>query len=491
MAPHNGTRPIIKYLFILLALLAPNLRAQSTVDNIPDPKHTGTGYVSNPDQILDEATVAAINSELSELEQNTTVQVAVVAVQSIGNEDIFTFAQNLFTHWGIGSSTNDNGLLVLLVEDTHTIRFHTGYGLEGTLPDVVCKRIQRDAMLPEFKKGDYNAGILAGIKEVIKVLTNPAYAEELKAVKTGITSDYVGTLIFFAVFVFPVLLVIFVVKIVTKTFADTHPPQATPYPEMRLKKITWFLEFIFMPALILAAIGVSQTDNPLGYAVLATYIYFLGTLFHKLWRIKNVINRMLQYKSYQGIVEFLRKIQGYWLGMALIFPAPFLPYYFYHLYRKRLYRNYPRRCEQCAGEMHKLNEKADDEYLTASQQTEENIRAIDYDVWKCDACQTTTVSNYPNRYTKYKACTHCKATTSYLVSRETIKKPTYTSSGKGEEIHGCKHCGREKKTPYTIAKLVRSSSSSSSSSFGGSSSSGGSSSWGGGSSGGGGASSSW
>ena len=131
--------------------------------------------------------------------------------------------------------------------------------------------------------------------------------------------------------------------------------------------------------------------------------------------------------------------------------------------------------------------KDEDEVLTKAQQLEETIRAIDYDVWKCQNCHATHEWSYPNRHSKYKACPKCKTTAYKLVSRRTLQDATYSSSGKGEEVHTCKFCGYVNTSTYSIAQLTSASDSSSSS---GSSSSGGGS-WGGGSSGGGGASSSW
>src|SRR6188768_2722830 len=116
-----------------LLLLSVTLHAQTvyTVETIPNVKLINNSYVSNPDAILTDATVGRIDFKLAQLEKETTVQVAVVAVRSIGDADIFNFAQQLFTLWGIGKAKKDNGLLILLVVDQRTVRFHTGYGLEG------------------------------------------------------------------------------------------------------------------------------------------------------------------------------------------------------------------------------------------------------------------------------------------------------------------------------------------------------------------------
>lgn len=476
----------MKYLTLFLLLFSKLVYGQYTVESVPNQKLINGSYVSNPDGVLDAGTVADIDALLRALEDSTTVQVAVVALNSIGDADVFEFAQELFTRWGIGSKAGNNGLLVLLVRDSHIIRFHTGSGLEGALPDALCKRIQQTAMVPAFKSDDYDAGMLAGLQEVVKILTDPAYGEELRAGESGSANDFAGTWLVLAFFVLPVFAVVFIVKLVNKSFADSKSPSSTLYPEMRLTRVAWLIGFIGVPAVIVAGVGLSVTDNPLGFAVLGLYLYYLLTLLHRQWRMKRVMNRLTAQGDYHGVVEFLRKEQVYWFFIALVFPLPFVFYFVYHLFRKRRYRNHPRQCAGCQGKMHKLSEKADDAFLSKAQLLEENIRSVDYDVWQCESCQATAMWNYPRRFSKYKPCTYCKAKTGYLVSHTTIVSPTYSSSGRGEDIYGCMHCGKEEKSAYTIAKLEHSSGSSSS---GGSSSGGGS--WGGGSSGGGGASSSW
>ncbi|MBA4054632.1 MAG: hypothetical protein C0490_07970, partial [Marivirga sp.] len=386
-----------------------------------------------------------------------------------------------------------NGLLVLLVKDQRTVRFHTGYGLEGTLPDITCKRIQRDYMVPEFKNGNYNAGVLAGLQHVEKILTNPAYAEELKEPEEGETSAWVGFVIFLSIFIAPVFLIVFIVKATNGRFADSKSPEHTAYPEMLLKRWPWVIEFVAIPFLIVILFGLSPIENPAGLCFFSLYLYFMFTLFHRLWRTKKVINRFLKTQDYYEIVEFIRKQQWYWFWMALAFPFPFVFYFFYHLARKRIYRNHPRACKKCSSALYKVNEKDEDEYLSKGMQMEETLRAVDYDVWKCNNCHSVEMWFYLNRHSKYKPCPKCKTIAYYFVSKRTIEAATYSSSGSGEEVHTCKFCGYNKVSPFTIAMLVASTVSSTSSSSGssgsGSSSSGGS--WGGGSSGGGGASSSW
>ena len=129
-------------------------------------------YVSNPDGILSAGAVARLDSLCGALRGQGLAQVAVAALDDIEGGDAFSFAMRLFGSWGVGRKEVDNGLGILLVRDLREIRFVTGPGLEGVLPDALCKRIQLNFMLPYFREGDYDAGMVAGVGAVAELLEN-------------------------------------------------------------------------------------------------------------------------------------------------------------------------------------------------------------------------------------------------------------------------------------------------------------------------------
>lgn len=150
-------------------------------------------------------------------------------------------------------------------------------------------------------------------------------------------------------------------------------------------------------------------------------------------------------------------------------------------------RTKPRDCKNCGQKTHRLDEVAEDEYLSKESQFEETLKSVDYDVWKCTACGEISLEAYINEKTEYSECPKCKTHAFYTASTTTKVAATTSHSGTREIVKTCKYCNHRKVSTETIPKIVVSSSSSSSSSS--SRSSGGS--WGGGRSGGGGASSSW
>lgn len=127
-------------------------------------------HVADPNGLLNAATRDTIDALLTELEDSTRHQVAVVMLPSIGDADLFDFSQELAEAWGLGRKGEDDGLLIVYVADKRTIRFHTGYGLEGVMTDARSKQIQTAEMAPRFKEGDTNGGMTAGVRAVVKAL---------------------------------------------------------------------------------------------------------------------------------------------------------------------------------------------------------------------------------------------------------------------------------------------------------------------------------
>ena len=172
-----------KILCIILLVFAPILAIGAedkaySIESVPNVYAQDRRlHVSDPNGLLMQETQAEINRMLTLLEDSTGIQSMVVMLPSIGQEDIFDFAHNLFRHWGIGNKESNNGMLIVYVADQRKIRFTTGYGLEGILPDAMCKRIQSRYMVPHFREGNTDLGMLEGTKAVVVVLDGSMKAD--------------------------------------------------------------------------------------------------------------------------------------------------------------------------------------------------------------------------------------------------------------------------------------------------------------------------
>ncbi|MEG1622838.1 MAG: TPM domain-containing protein [Alistipes sp.] len=159
-------------LLLTFGVLCSSWAARYSVDDIPNVQRTNhSRFTSNPDGILSAEAVAQIDTICYSLRQRGIAQIAVVAVKEIDGGDVFSFAIDLFSKWGVGRAADNNGLGILFVESAHEIRFVTGPGLEGVLPDAICKRIQLKYMLPLFRQENYSGGMVSGLVAIEKLLS--------------------------------------------------------------------------------------------------------------------------------------------------------------------------------------------------------------------------------------------------------------------------------------------------------------------------------
>jgi len=155
----------IIFMFLLFLLFSIPI---STAINYPSP----TGYVNDFANILSQSDKERLNSEITAIEKATTVEIAIVTIDSLEGVSIEEYAVKLFEKWGIGKKSTDNGLLILVSKNDREYRIETGYGLEGTINAARAGRIGRDILEPNFKKGEYGEGLYEAVLEVKDLLSN-------------------------------------------------------------------------------------------------------------------------------------------------------------------------------------------------------------------------------------------------------------------------------------------------------------------------------
>lgn len=129
-----------------------------------------TGRVVDQARVLSQSTKDELETLLATHENNTTNQVVVVTIESLGNAQIEEYSIELARHWGIGQKGKDNGALLVVAPNDKQVRIEVGYGLEGVLTDALCGVIINRYVIPEFKKGDIQNGINIGIQKIIALL---------------------------------------------------------------------------------------------------------------------------------------------------------------------------------------------------------------------------------------------------------------------------------------------------------------------------------
>ncbi len=162
-------------------------QAQGVKFDIPQPDGT-TNFVTDLAGLLDQPTQAKINEQCAKLLQDTATPIIIVTIPSMAQVggrgfNIETFARLLFDQWGIGhlkvsvkklrygnSQTVDHnrGILLVVSEGDRKARIELGAGW-GREKDELCQTIMNTLIIPQFKKGDFGAGVAAGADALDKM----------------------------------------------------------------------------------------------------------------------------------------------------------------------------------------------------------------------------------------------------------------------------------------------------------------------------------
>ena len=145
----SGIAAILGILLLLLptgAIAAPN--------EIPAP--VGDIYVQDFANILNDNEEAQMRNMGRQIEDQTTSQIAVLTVDSIGETSIEEYAVKAYRSYGLGTKENNNGVLLVIAMKEKKVRIEVGYGLEGTLPDGKTGRILDEYAFPHLQNGQPN-----------------------------------------------------------------------------------------------------------------------------------------------------------------------------------------------------------------------------------------------------------------------------------------------------------------------------------------------
>ena len=376
-----------------------------TVSEVPSPKDLDAlNWVSNPDGILSDETVGEINGLLNELEDSLSIEVAVVALNSIGEEEPRSFAYELFNYWGVGKSSVDNGLLVQLVLDRREVTFETGYGLEGVLPDVICYRIQQEAMVPWLARNDFNTGMLEGVRAITWKLYG---------------SDYTGEMM--------------------------QQPELSWWSDMDAG--SWIVLLIFT-----LIIGGSNT--------------FVFCWLCRYFRPKN--NTAEAALDVRFGKRFITWGNCMILLFLPLWPAFLLGFLWYWLWQRWYLIRRGCVCPRCGKySLSRLSRKEEASRFSKAQNLENKLHSVVHRVYRCQYCQEELVY-HKVLVSSYSECKKCHTHAQKRVGAwKTIKRATYSSEGTREAEFRCLSCGEKMIVKGKIARLSRGGSGSGSSGGGG------------------------
>ena len=129
-------------------------------------------------------TVAEVTRLSTLIWQKTGVAIVTAVVPDLQGLDREEYANRLYETWGIGDTQTDTGILLLIAVKERKIRIETGYGVEGYLPDAVCRRIGDQYLVPSLKQGDYDSAVRNTVSAIVSVVAEEHHLD-LQALSGG------------------------------------------------------------------------------------------------------------------------------------------------------------------------------------------------------------------------------------------------------------------------------------------------------------------
>jgi len=144
-----------------------------------------TGRVVDDAQILSPDAERDLTTKLENLETTTGRQLVVATVPSLQGYPIEDYGYQLGRTWGIGEKGKNTGAILLVAPNERKVRIEVGYGLEPVLTDALSSVIIQSAILPKFRDGDMQGGIVAGTDAILEQLSLPEDQAKARVVQAS------------------------------------------------------------------------------------------------------------------------------------------------------------------------------------------------------------------------------------------------------------------------------------------------------------------
>ena len=142
----------------------------------------------------------SLNQRLIAFDDSTSNQIVVVILPTLDGGDPNTVATEIGQQWGVGQGAKDNGVVLLVSTGDRQVYIATGFGLEGAIPDAVAGRIIRRVIVPNFRQGQFYAGIAGAVDALMAASRGEYDAEPVR--QPGDGSDFSSLFILFIILFF-------------------------------------------------------------------------------------------------------------------------------------------------------------------------------------------------------------------------------------------------------------------------------------------------
>lgn len=154
------------------------------------------GRVVDTASMLSPGAIKQIESTLTSFETEDSTQIVILTIDSLQGESLEEFSLKVAEKWQIGQKGFDNGALLLIAKNDRKLRIEVGYGLEGSLTDLVAGRIIRDIITPQFRNGNFDQGIINGVLAMIESVRGEFNSSTPPPESNNKSNEFSGILIF-------------------------------------------------------------------------------------------------------------------------------------------------------------------------------------------------------------------------------------------------------------------------------------------------------
>lgn len=153
-------------------------------------------YFNDYAGIVSPATAAQLNQTLENFERESSDQIVVAVFPKMQSDSsVEDYTVRVARAWKVGQKDRNNGAVLFVFVQDHKMFLQVGYGLEGVLPDALCKRIIDEQITPRFRARDFDGGLSAGVQVIIAAVKGE-YKGTGRTVAENRPSQNAGSLFF-------------------------------------------------------------------------------------------------------------------------------------------------------------------------------------------------------------------------------------------------------------------------------------------------------
>jgi uncharacterized protein len=154
---------LLRGVWFCILLLGFSLQAAEVIPPKP------TRYCNDYASVLSIPTAQSLDRTLEQLEKTDSTQILVAIYPKMQTDSsIEDYTVRTFKQWGVGQAKTNNGAVLFIFVQEHKLRIEVGYGLEGALPDITCKRIIENEITPRLRRNDWDGAVSAGVTAIIQ-----------------------------------------------------------------------------------------------------------------------------------------------------------------------------------------------------------------------------------------------------------------------------------------------------------------------------------